>query len=144
MLVDAATGDRLEPDPARGVRASRMDLTPVAEERLRGALAERGLDNIHVREALVLAAKVLTTPGIMAEVCWSDDPEYPAGYVASPARGYVRMTHLKARGDKYGGRAFFFRREGFALEEVICHLETAVFLFDEIGILHGTPAGSHG
>lgn len=137
MLIDAADGRRLEPDPSRGVRASRMDLTPAAALRLREKLAPLGLDNPHVREALVLAAKVLSAPGIVAELCWSDDPDYTAGYVASPTHGYVRFPHLKSRGDERGGRAFFLRSEALELEAVIDYLEQSVFLVDEIGALHG-------
>lgn len=140
MLIDASSGERLEPDRDRGVRASRMDLTPGVARRLREGLAALGLDNPHVREALVLAAKVLATPGIVAELCWSDDPDYTAGYVASPAHGYVRFPHLKPLGEERGGRAFFVRSEGLDLAAVIDHLERSVLLIDEIGDLRGaTP-----
>jgi len=88
-----------------------------------------------VREALVLAAKVLSAPGIVAELCWSDDPDYTAGYVASPVHGYVRFPHLKPPGDERGGRAFFFRSEEMDIERVIDYLEHAAFLVDEIGSL---------
>ena len=137
MLVESADGRRLEPDRSRGVRVSRMDLTPAAAQRLREGLGPLGLDNLHVREALVLAAKVLSAPGIVAELCWSDDPDYTAGYVASPSHGYVRFPHLKPLGDERGGRAFFLRSEGLDIEEVIDYLEHAVFLIDKIGALHG-------
>lgn len=137
MLVEAQSGERLEPDRARGVRASRMDLTPEAYAELRRGLAALGLDNAHVREALVLAAKVLAAPGIVAELCWSDDPDYTAGYVAAPAFGYVRFPHLKPRGEERGGRAFFVRREGLEIPALIDHLERSVLLVDSIGALYG-------
>jgi 6-carboxyhexanoate--CoA ligase len=136
MLVDAATGERLEADRARGVRVSRMDLAAGAEKELRGGLARLGLDNPHVREALVLAAKVLAAPGIVAELCWSDDPGYTAGYVAAPALGYVRFPHLKPAGEERGGRAFFFRREAFDLTRIGEFLERTPFLAVEVGRLH--------
>lgn len=138
MLVDAQSGERLEPDRARGVRASRMDLTAAAEAELSRGLAALGLDNPHVREALVLAAKVLSAPGIVAELCWSDDPAYTAGYVAAPALGYVRFPHLKPPGEERGGRAFFVRSKGLDLAALIEHLERSVLLVDRIGALHGT------
>jgi 6-carboxyhexanoate--CoA ligase len=141
MLVDAESGERLETDPARGVRASRMDLTPAAERQLRSLLAEAGLDNEHVREAMVLSAKVLATPGIVAELCWSDDPDYTAGYVAFPAGGYRRLTHLKPAGDSRGGRAFFLRRAGLDLDAVLHHLEKSVMLIDTVGIIHRPVRG---
>lgn len=135
MLVDAETGARLESDPARGVRASRMDIAPEAEAALRRELLRRGLDNPHVREALVLAAKVAAAPGIAAELCWSDDPDYTAGYVCTPARGYVRFPHLKPAGEERGGRAFFLRPGGDP-EATVRFLERAVILFDEVGTFH--------
>jgi 6-carboxyhexanoate--CoA ligase len=140
MLVDAQSGRRLEPDPARGIRVSRMDLAPAAEKELRRRLQRLGLDNDHVREALVLAGKVLLAPGVVAELCWSDDPDYTAGYVATPRGGYVRFPHLKPKGEERGGRAFFLRSEGLDLEAAIRFLERTALLFDTIGELRGeTP-----
>jgi len=135
MLVNARSGARLEADPARGVRASRMDLTPAAGGRLAELLRPLGLDNPHVREALVLAGKVASAPGVLAELCWSDDPDYVAGYVCSKNFGYQRLSALKEVGDGRGGRAFFLA-PGTALEDLITYLETAPILFDRVGILH--------
>lgn len=137
MLIDAAGGARLEADPARGVRASRMDLTALAEAELRLRLAERGLDNPHVREALVLASKVLAAPEVLAELCWSDDPDYTAGYVASRSFGYVRFPQLKPLGEERGGRAFFVHGAGFDREGLVAFLEHAVLLIDRIGMIGG-------
>lgn len=136
MLVDAVSGERLEPDRARGVRVSRMDLTVAAERELRERLQKAGLDNPHVREALVLAGKVLGGPGVVAELCWSDDPDYTAGYVCSAERGYVRFPHLKPVGDPLGGRAFFLR-PGLDPQALIDYLERAALLVDEVGAVHG-------
>ncbi len=138
MLIDAVSGARLEADPARGVRASRMDLTPAAELELRQRLRSRGLDNPHVREALVLATKVLAAPQVLAELCWSDDPDYTAGYVASRTHGYVRFPHLKPLGEERGGRAFFVRNDRLDLETLTAFLEHAVLLIDEVGEIGGT------
>ena len=33
--------------------------------------------------SIVLATKVSAHPATVAELCWSDDPEYITGYVAS-------------------------------------------------------------
>lgn len=137
MLIDAASGARLEADPARGVRASRMDLTADAEAELRSRLAERGLDNPHVREALVLASKVLAAPEVLAELCWSDDPDYTAGYVASRSFGYVRFPQLKPRGEERGGRAFFVHGATLDREGLVTFLEHAVLLIDQIGTIGG-------
>ena len=136
MLVDAESGARLESDPARGVRVSRMDLDPAASAALTSALQGSGRDTTHLREALALAGKVLLSPGIVAELCWSDDPDYTAGYVASPARGYVRFPHLKEKGDHLGGRAFFYRRQDFNLAALTTFLENEPVLFTRIGRMH--------
>ena len=137
MLIDAESGERLEDDPARGVRASRMDLTGAAEAELRARLGEQGLDNPHVREALVLASKVLAAPEVLAELCWSDDPDYTAGYVASRELGYVRFLQLKPLGEERGGRAFFVSGAGLDQAGLIAFLEHAVLLFDRIGTIGG-------
>jgi len=137
MLIDAQTGQRLEPDHFRGVRVSRMDLTAGATVTLRKELQKLGLDNPHVREALVLAAKVLLAPGVLAELCWSDDPDYTAGYVATAQNGYVRFPHLKQPGDERGGRAFFVSADGADnLSSLITFLEKEPMLFHHIGALY--------
>lgn len=104
MLLCAVTGRRLDDTGSRGVRVSRMDI--IDEQGFTAMLADRGIDNTHVREALVLASKVAAAPGMVAELCWSDDPEYTTGYVASSA-GYVRIPHCKPLGSLLGGRVFF-------------------------------------
>lgn len=135
VVIDADSGVRLDPDPRRGVRASRMDLCPATHVVLRELLASHGLDNDHVREALVLAAKVMAMPGYVAELCWSDDPDYSAGYVCSPHRGYVRFPHLKALGDPHGGRAFFVRGN-FDFSAALSWLRGTPVLFDQVGVVH--------
>jgi len=104
MLLCAVTGKRLDDTGSRGVRVSRMDIAD--EQRFITLLADKGINNTHVREALVLASKVAAAPGMVAELCWSDDPEYTTGYVASAA-GYVRIPHCKPLGSMLGGRVFF-------------------------------------
>ncbi|MBP2627925.1 MAG: 6-carboxyhexanoate--CoA ligase [Firmicutes bacterium] len=106
MLLCAVTGRRLDDTGSRGVRVSRMDIAD--EQGVTALLADRGINNTHVREALVLASKVAAAPGMVAELCWSDDPEYTTGYVASPA-GYVRIPHCKPLGSLLGGRVFFVK-----------------------------------
>ena len=105
MILSAATGERLDATETRGVRVSRMDLD--AQSDALPWLRQQGLDGEHPREAMVLAAKVAAAPGMVAELCWSDDPEYTTGYVASPRHGYVRIPCLKEKNSSNGGRAFF-------------------------------------
>lgn len=132
MLVDAATGERLEPDSDRGVRATCFDIDDAAAARLEALLSAAGLHHRRTREALVLASKVLAAPGVVAELCWSDDPGYRSGYVSSAGHGYVRLTPMKEAGDPMGGRAFFVR-PGADVEQLVNFLEKQPYLVTEPG-----------
>jgi 6-carboxyhexanoate--CoA ligase len=107
VVMDADTGERLEADPARGVRVTRIDWEPGAREIWKGRAG--ALASERIAEAVALASKVAACPGTVAELCWSDDPSYVTGYVAAPALGYVRITRLKPLGSPLGGRVFFVR-----------------------------------
>jgi 6-carboxyhexanoate--CoA ligase len=135
MIVDVATGERLESDPARGVRASRMDLSAELRPQLERTLAAAGLAHPRVLEALVLAGKVLQAPGMVAELCWSDDPTYATGYVADPQSGYQRITALKPDGDWRGGRVFFVDQTGVSLTALVDYLEGQAVLFNAAGAI---------
>jgi 6-carboxyhexanoate--CoA ligase len=134
MLFDVRNGQRLEADQSRGVRVSRMDLAAELRTPLQQQLAPFGLDNSHVREALVLAAKVIAAPGVVAELCWSDDPDYSAGYVASPVLGYVRFPLLKPPGDIRGGRVFFIDPDQVDQSELVDYLELTPVLATTLGL----------
>lgn len=105
MLFDIRSGLRVDDRNEKGVRVSRMDWLTTD--------FEKWADHYHmsrsqrVKEALVLATKVCAHPATVAELCWSDDPEYITGYVASPKQGYQRITKLKEYGDERGCRIFF-------------------------------------
>ena len=105
IVMDAVTGERLDDRAERGVRCSNMDCEDTALYEAR--MAEKGLGGDHPREALVLASKVAYGPGTVAELCWSDDPDYVTGYVGSKKFGYGRITVMKDMGDPVGGRVFF-------------------------------------
>ncbi len=132
MIVDAASGERLEPDPERGVRVSHMDFSRAARGALAAALGAVGIEGHRPMEALALATKAATTPGTVAEVCMSDDPTYTTGYVASARLGYVRLPHIKARGSKAGGRALFVDGNSLDLEAYVAMLRTEPVLVDAI------------
>jgi len=119
MLLCAVTGNRLDDTGSRGVRVSRMDIGD--EHGFIEKLARSGINNIHVREALVLASKVAAAPDMVAELCWSDDPEYTTGYVASPT-GYIRIPHCKPVGSLLGGRVFFVKPDT-QLQRIIDYLQ---------------------
>lgn len=131
MIVDAATLERLEPDRERGVRATRMDMA--------GAYSAAGRKN-HFAEALVLATKVANAPGIAAEVCISDDPDYVTGYVASKTLGYRRITRIKEPGDPRGGRIFIYNGPRGEVAAAIRYLEEKTVVVEEPPA--APPAGS--
>ena len=135
VIMDAKSGERLEADQARGVRVSRMDLSPECRPALDAELASSGLDHHRVLEALVLAGKVLSAPGIVAELCWSDAPNYTTGYVADPQGGYQRISEMKLPGDPRGGRVFFVDLSKVTLEALIVYLERQVILFNSSGTI---------
>ncbi len=116
MLLDADTLERLEPDRARGVRATRMD---DADSAAKGIATRKN----HYAEAIVLASKVQQAPGIVGEICISDDPDYVTGYVATRTLGYRRITVIKDKGDPNGGRIFLYRGPREQVPETIRFLE---------------------
>ena len=128
MLLDADTLERLEPDPARGVRATYMDDAASLEK---GTASGKN----HYAEAIVLATKVQNAPGIVAEICVSDDPDYVTGYVATRELGYRRITVIKEKGDPNGGRIFLYRgpREGVA--ETVRFLEKTPVIVTDVPVL---------
>jgi len=134
MIMDAVTGERLEPDQERGIRASRFDWTDAALEQISGRLADIGLNHHRTREALALATKVAHAPGVIAELCWSDEPDYTAGYIAARNFGYIRFPNLKQKNDFHGGRAFFVSPVRPDLAALIHYLEKTSVLIDRVGI----------
>lgn len=116
ILMDAHTGVRLDVNHLRGVRVSHMDAAGVENRSM----------NVHMREALVLATKVQSCPGIIGELCWSDDPDYTVGYVACGGV-YHRIPHMKKMGNPIGGRVFFVDSNE-SLQEIIDYLENTTVL----------------
>ena len=148
ILLDAETLAHLEPDPERGVRATYMD---DADSSLKGAASCKD----HYAEAIVLATKVAHAPGIVAELCISDDPDYVTGYIASRELGYVRITRLKEAGVPRGGRIFLYRGASVDAAETIDFLEhrcvavtgvtpLAVKRFDKTGFVADGVKKLHG
>ena len=129
MLLDADTLERLEPDRERGVRATRMDAAPCAVGAFSAASAAK---KNHFAEAVVLATKVANAPGIVGEICVSDDPDYVTGYVATREIGYRRITTVKEMGDPHGGRIFLYRGPRSGVEETIRFLERQSVVVDGV------------
>lgn len=105
VLLDAGSGARLDLNLPRGVRARHFDYSPKGRRSVEDALRHAGLTHFRTREALALASKVIAS-GVALELCWSDDPDYRTGYIATPRHGYVRIPDFKLPGS-VGGRVFF-------------------------------------
>jgi 6-carboxyhexanoate--CoA ligase len=133
MIMDAGTGERYEPDRERGVRASRFDWDNDASRDADRSLATLGLSHFRTKEALALATKIAGGPGVVAELCWSDDAGYSAGYVASTLFGYVRLPRLKAGGSPNGGRAIFVDRRSLDLGSLCRYLRQEAILIASAG-----------
>ncbi len=123
VLLGIQTGKRMEPDPYRGVRTVRFDWEE--REKVRRILLGKGYTE-RTLDALALAFKNVLC-GVVAELCWSDDPNYLTGYVSSPKTGYVRIKPLKEPGSPVGGRIYFVREE--EVGKVIECLEKEAFIF---------------
>jgi 6-carboxyhexanoate--CoA ligase len=138
-VITSQKGIRLEPDKKRGVRASRLGITQTASRSLSLRLSRRGINTDVVKEALILASKVMAHRNIVAELCVSDDPDYTTGYVASKKYGYVRIPHIKKRGSRNGGRAFFIREAADA-GDIIHYLEETPVMVIKASACKGTLA----
>ncbi|MGL4741242.1 MAG: 6-carboxyhexanoate--CoA ligase [Sarcina sp.] len=119
ILLDINTLERLENDKSRGVRVTYMDL----ENRDIDGLTKTQKYNTHLIEAVVLATKVIEAPGIIAEICYSDDVDYTAGYVATKQYGYTRFDYLKEKGNPFGGRVFIYDGDRQNVSQCIDYLE---------------------
>lgn len=105
ILIDIHTGDRIDLNVEKGVRVTRMDWEKENYEKW--TTFHNFPINPRMKEALVLATKVCYHDWTVAELCWSDDPDYITGYVASQKLGYQRITRLKNYGEERGCRIFF-------------------------------------
>ena len=131
IILDVNTLERLEPDKNRGIRATYMDF----EGGKINYLTKDLKSNAHFIEALALATKVSNAPHIIGEICYSDDPNYTAGYIASKEYGYIRFPHLKELGDNKGGRIFLYDSTKENIEETIDYIEKSkIIIRDKIVI----------
>ena len=130
MLLDADTLERLEPDRARGVRATYMDAASGGNRQDARCPSGSACKKNHFAEAVVLATKVANAPGIVGEICVSDDPDYVTGYVATKEIGYCRITTIKQKDDPCGGRIFLYRGPREGVSETIRFLQRQCVLVD--------------
>jgi len=130
VLMDMESGERLELDQERGIRTVRFDWKD--RRLIKRLLKERGIKRFYLErllDALALATKNIHC-GVVAELCWSDDPDYTTGYVAGKNIGYVRIKPMKEEGVPIGGRVYFVKREDF--ENLVECLEKRVVLIEEL------------
>lgn len=114
-VLDMRSGDWLNRDAPHGCRATQFDCHPGEAGHLTRVLSAAGLSHPRTREALLLATRVAWA-GAAAELGWSDDPGYAAGYVASAEIGYVRLPDSRPFG-AVGGRVFFLDPQKLSLAE---------------------------
>jgi 6-carboxyhexanoate--CoA ligase len=136
-IISAGRGFRLDPDKQRGVRVSRLGITAPASRMLSARLSDCGINTDIVREAVILASKVVSHKGVIAELCVSDDPDYTTGYVASDTFGYIRIPHIKVNKSTVGGRVFFVH-EGLDITGLISYLETTPVMVGRVSPCAGT------
>lgn len=135
-IVEQKSGKRLEPDPERGIRVSRLGIDCVIKNELLEKIKALGLNPTVVSEAITLASKVASAPEVVAELCVSDDPCYTTGYIGSKSFGYVRIPHIKPPGVPSGGRVFFVTTSTDT-ERLIKYLERVPVLISNIPDIHG-------
>lgn len=127
-LVCSKGGCRLDKDRTRGVRASRLGISSRARATLIRKLTPYSIATDRVLEALMLATKVVAAPGVVAELCISDDPDYTTGYLATKALGYLRLPFIKPLGDFRGGRVIFLKKGADPLSTVSWLEQTPVIM----------------
>ncbi len=130
VLMDTIMGERLEEDQERGVRTVMFDWKD--RKAIEKALKARGVKPYYIKrliDALALATKNIYC-GVVAELCWSDDPDYTTGYVASRSLGYVRIKPLKEPNTPIGGRVYFVR--GKDIESVKECLEKRALIVESL------------
>jgi 6-carboxyhexanoate--CoA ligase len=135
-VISAEKAERLEPDKQRGVRVSRLGIDISALRLLSSRLSQHGINTDTVKEALILASKVIYYKNIISELCISDDPDYTAGYIASKKFGYIRIPNIKLKGSKTGGRAFFVK-EGAPVSKCISYLERKPIMINKVSPCRG-------
>jgi 6-carboxyhexanoate--CoA ligase len=135
-IITAEKGKRLEPERKRGIRVSRLGITKSASKELSSRLSRYGINSETVQEALILASKVSSCKHVLAELCVSDDPNYTTGYVAAKSFGYIRIPHIKDKGSRSGGRAFFVKEET-DVGDTIEYLERRPVIIGRVSICKG-------
>ena len=131
MLIYKDTGERIDGKGIKGVRVTGIASADITE--YQESLKNDGREGLHLEEALILASKIASCKGIVAELCWSDDPSYVIGYVGTKDN-YERIPILKEEGNPIGGRVFFIDsnqlNDDYTLDDLIDYLENQIVLIE--------------
>lgn len=128
VLISATTGGLLFGQSESGIRASHFDFAPCSRQNIIASLCAADMGHHRTREALALATKVIAS-GMLAELCWSDDPEYDTGYISSLSHGYVRLCRFKPTG-AVGGRVFYVKEPCQDIGNLISRLKSEPLLIE--------------
>jgi 6-carboxyhexanoate--CoA ligase len=128
VLIDSFTGTRLDGD--RNTWIGRVDLTERLREEIRKDYEQKVF---RIKEWLILSAKILALPGMVAELTMSNEKSNPCGWVSTPELGAMHLSAMRANQNEIGGRILFVRSSGFDLDKATRFLEHAVFLIDTMG-----------
>ena len=131
MLFDKDSGERIDDNGIRGVRVTGIASADISK--YKESMKNDGREGLHLEEALILASKIASCKGIVAELCWSDDPSYVIGYVGTKDN-YERIPILKEEGNPIGGRVFFIDsnqlNDDYTLDDLIDYLENQIVLIE--------------
>ena len=128
MIVDLS-GNRLEKDQFRGVRTTHVDY--LERDKIIQKLIKKGFTE-RTADAIALTTKNMLHKDIIAEYCISDEPDYLTGYI-STKEAYYRLTPLKEKGNKKGGRIYFVKNKA-NIDEIYRFLEEKPVLIKDVGI----------
>ena len=131
MLFDKDSGERIDDNGIKGVRVTGIASADISK--YKESMKNDGREGLHLEEALILASKIASCKGIVAELCWSDDPSYVIGYVGTKDN-YERIPILKEEGNPIGGRVFFVDsnqlNDDYTLDDLIDYLENQIVLIE--------------
>ncbi|WP_456464539.1 6-carboxyhexanoate--CoA ligase [Persephonella sp.] len=128
MIVDLS-GNRLEKDQFRGVRTTHVDY--LERDKIIQKLIKKGFTE-RTADAIALTTKNMLHKDIIAEYCISDEPDYLTGYI-STKEAYYRLTPLKEKGNKKGGRIYFIKN-GADIDEIYRFLEEKPVLIKDVNM----------
>lgn len=118
ILLDIYTLEQIQPDRERGIRVSCIDY-----------LNRDSKKKNYFKEAISISTKIANVPGIVGEICVSDD-DYPDGCIMTPDKKSFAIRNLKSKYMK-GGRIFLYDKKiNPNINEVIEFIEKTPVIVD--------------